>query len=199
MQNEKKNFVHIPKTGGVALVDHIKKHCDDILTHGHFTTCSNTMGQCFGVLREPEDRFQSAFAYWKNGSERENRNDNFGKEFSDVNEFLDAIRNPNFGEKHVHAIDAISKRNTFTGPEHFRPQSSWFDREDNINIICYDKNSAKFGANAAAAFKDTCDFSNMKRKNVSKCDHRTELTPDNLQYLHTVYAKDYEMYDKYCK
>jgi|SaaInlStandDraft_2_1057019.scaffolds.fasta_scaffold149219_2 hypothetical protein len=202
-------FIHIPKNAGWTIKDAIKKNNLNIIYihHKYSSKISNT--EEIVVIRDPIQRFVSAFNYsktsWKNP---------IINQFNDVNELVDALmdsnnnkhkfaqyyitnskeaiikREGNFRKKYLHKINNKLTKYTWT----IEPQSSWLINNP-IHIIRmnhleedFNKILSNFGYPSVK----------MKIKNISKKYSKiTNLTDKQKEFLYNMYKKDYDFIKKH--
>jgi len=180
-------FIHIPKTGGSDLIFSFIKllshHLKFIIKepNGHITKGSdliNTNIKSFTIMREPIDRFISAFKYYYHSMNK--------TEYSDINLFLKSY---------------INKTEELEEIIVFKKQINWIDCS-NIFIIKYD--SSNNYSNLGLFLKNEVgidfqyDFTNYNKKNVSISDNlNCVLEEKNIVLLKNIYADDIQIYSRF--
>jgi hypothetical protein len=182
-------FVWIPKTGGSDLTEYFIKHCKNIIppTNKHKTTGKNYNIPCFTILREPIERFVSAFKFLSYAKfyEQYIHDDEYNIKinYNNINDYLDNISD-----------DELLK-NVF-----FKHQYNWLNNND-MYIVKYDsKNTYKniipmlknvFGINV------DYNIINDEKMNVSvdTSGLQCEFTSYNIERLQRLYKKDYDYYN----
>ena len=130
MMNKKYLFIHPTKTGGTAVSIFFEKHYSKYIEgRYHIKKCADGENPII-IFREPYDRFNSMFRYWKFGSNRYTLSKEKMNERSqyDINDFAGFIKN-NKTEK------LYGKPLWY---RHFKPQSHWYNCDySKIIVILY--------------------------------------------------------------
>ena len=184
------HFIHIPKTGGTAIVESLKKKGLDIQPFASHSGLVKNISYpyVFTIIREPTERFLSAFwhhqtlgspdHYW-----------NYDAPSSQIRHFID---NPN---DFINALkDSTNKYHNIVNKDfnkfhHFVTQASLLlDENDNIDprindIFIYSDNlSQELGLP-------------IEKLNVTPKHQNITLTKDSLEFLKKHYKRDYEIYN----
>ena len=214
-------FVHIPKTGGTAMKDFLLTHrnqCPALVftsLHDHNEAEWQRLGyESVVVLRDPAERFRSAFDYARGGSEKYATTHMSGEaaKFADVNDFADALRSGQASMSNL-AWQIVQLR------EHgiqFRAAATWLNgNATKRHVVCFsgsltdglskavnDASSKRRRANnggdrgASSSLKGTCGIRAGKR-NVSK-KHSAKISNANLKWVRSYYRSDYALFRRYC-
>ena len=175
----KVGFIHVTKTGGV---DFRTRAPEGVYANiGHKETAKTYAQEgipCFGIMRDPIDRFVSAYCFSKLGSDTYTMN----AKCANINEFIDN----NFKTSRCHQIL-------------FKPQMSWFVDGDpkNTYILKYtnDNNPSIIQLlNQVFGININYDTSTPK-VNVSKREDCT-ITEENMAYLLDYYKEDIKIFSK---
>jgi hypothetical protein len=205
MTSKNIGFVWIPKTGGSDLTRYFKEHCQHIIIPDeHNNTGKDYNIPCFTILREPIEKFISAFRFlnirnygknkYNNDDENNSSDTNINDldrlkyvadpliHFNNINDFLDNISNDDL-------INII----------YFQEQHTWLNN-DSMYIVKYD--SIDLYENIIEMLKDefgitvNYDIIDHERLNVSdRTGLQCELTPYNIERLKILYKKDYDYYN----
>lgn len=176
-------FIHIPKCAGFSIKRAIKDNNLPIRIFDHGVIFSNipTHLKQIIILRDPIDRFTSAFYYIKGAYVKNTI-------FNNPNEFLDDLKLHTEESKkfikpqpHYHSVNGVRINTDWV----FHPQSAWVDNPD---IIMFQENLQedfdKLGFNVS-----------LPRINVSpRSDFK--YSKDNIEYLRDWYGQDFELYRK---
>lgn len=199
---KKFNFLHITKTGCTSLIDYFLKHYRQYLCrcpddYPHEITSSDIPKECLVVVcvRDPLDRFISAYNYYMYGSEMYNEQNYFYRE-SDINLFIKNIL-PSILQTEIKTI-LESKKIDYIWNKHFYPQSFWLNKEDfNRTIII------KYTNCLSLKIKPLCNILNipyidsidgvLQHKNITskKSKNINKLTYD---FIKTQYSIDYDLF-----
>jgi len=176
-------FIHIPKNGGMSV--------NQALYGEHVTHCSIRYYRCiaprlsaalpsFALIRDPVDRFASAYRYAIAGGSRHNQvspafRDRY-RSFASPDETLDHIE----GAASPYAIDHI-----------FRPQA-WFitDRE---GAIAVDRLLPFTGIGHLDALVPGFPTGAMRHLNIALAP-KVALLPRHIERLRGLYARDFELH-----
>ena len=206
-------IVHIPKTGGTALnqwidYQHNMHRCNQIRTaHTHYLNAKTavSMGyQPITIIRDPIERFQSSFYYWKHGSKdikswQRKATWTKANHINTPNDLIDILRDKKH-PLHQKTIQDIFERDDFTHRHHFLAQNQWISGEqEKTIIICYDKK--KLTKNIHEAFKQhkiVCPIDDMPMINQSNIPQTQELTQSSIAWIQTIYAQDMALWKKHC-
>ena len=171
----KVGFIHVTKTGGVDFKNNVP---NKIYTNtGHKETAETYTKNglpCFGIMRDPIERFVSAYCFAKLGSEKYP----MGMHCSDINSFI----SNQFQSGLYHEVL-------------FRPQVSWFKNGDPNNTYIL-KYSSDNNSNIRQFLRDIfgIDFdTNAYKTNVSKREN-CDITDANMKYLLNYYKDDIDLF-----
>ena len=117
MMNKKYLFIHPTKTGGTAVSIFFEKHYSKYIEgRYHIKKCADGENPII-IFREPYDRFNSMFRYWKFGSNRYTLSKEKMNERSqyDINDFAGFIKNNKTEKLYGKPL----------WQRHFKPQSHW--------------------------------------------------------------------------
>jgi hypothetical protein len=201
------DVLHISKTGGTSIKRLINNHKDiplNYLNHETKLADTNPDHKVIAVIRNPEDRFISAFWFAKKGGFR--RPDFktsipfetlFDKHpihnFSSPTEFLDALEDG----------DLVAKSVLFSGQSGetrdsyniiYQTQSSWFNSDRDFNLLCFDNLNEEF---EKYLLDNGINNYNLSHHNKS-IKKSSLLTNKNKQFLKKMYTDDYRLYDLAC-
>lgn len=189
-RDTKSIFIHIPKTAGMSIhrILYDKDH-----GHGHAPAYAYYRREpksfaeyfTFSLMREPTDRFVSAFYYLKT-SPLNARDEAWGKQY------LEGIESPN--DLLNKARSSARQWGRLMSFVHFNPQS-WYitDRKGNI-IVDYIGRLEEFDASVGEIAKRLGREYKPAQINQSKRPRESNLSPENLEVLHKIYAEDYRIY-----
>lgn len=183
-------FVHIPKTAGVSVCQAIYG-TNTLFGHApasgwqHFSPERFERLFSFSLMREPTDRFGSAFYYLRNGALTDKDNA-FGQRTLGAFETPDALlvamaRNPILRAKVMSWV-------------HFTPQA-WYltDRAGQVivdyigRVETFDESMAEIAMRIGKTYTPT-------HSNASKRPRSLDLTPPARELLERLYAEDYALY-----
>ncbi len=180
-------FVHIPKTGGNAIVESLfgvspkgHKRLEKYYqaNRGKFREYYK-----FTVVRNPYDRFESAFYYLKKGGisiyDRRVFID-YLKDINDINDFVTKL------------VNSPALYNTVFNYIHFKPQYYFLDgeiREKSMDYIGKIETLTKDYEIIARELGKTC--SNLKKRNVNKSKSQVEMTQRTKDFIYDNYKKDF--------
>lgn len=188
-------FVWIPKTGGTDLTGYFTEYCKNIIIppDRHKNTGKDYTIPCFTILREPIQRFISAFKFLNYITDITNIND-FSKDpeyntkidYKNINDFLNNISDEDLIEKMF-----------------FKEQYTWLNNKSmyivkydsvdtytNIMMMC--KNEFKIDIKYDISDEN---IKNHKRINVSYEEGlQCELSQYNIERLKFIYKKDFDYY-----
>ncbi len=203
-------YIHITKTGGNAIRAGLEKSdCNDIAhldTH-HMDVATLRLfsdKKPITIIRDPIDRFISAFYYWKYGSKdnkkwRRPQNWNKGDAINTPEDMIQILSNPK------HPLHSITKKNistydVFTWSAHFHPQSTWIKGKDKyVAFICYDKYNLT--QNIQRKFDElniTCKLPKLPVTNQSLKRSEHNLSKKAIAWLKKIYKDDFILWEKYC-
>ena len=195
----KYHLIHTTKTGGTALLDFLLKNYPKYFKYGindsylkplHSFSCGDSKRPII-IFRNPIDRFNSMFGYWKNGSSKWPRSHAFLKKYQELtmNEYASLIRN--------NRTDILNQGHTWD--VHYAPQSRWFTGNyENIIVIQYQKNLE----NSAFQLLEFLDISNkgitLKRVNSTKKNKNyfEDLNQESLDWFYEYFKEDFEIQQK---
>lgn len=188
MTSENIGFVWIPKTGGSDLTSMFIKYCNNIIppVEKHRTTGKDYNIPCFTILREPIQRFISAFKFLNAFK--------FYQHYHDNHHYNIKINNKNINDYLDNISDDELLQNVF-----FKHQYNWLNNNDMYIVKYNSKNTYK---NIIPMLKNVFEINvdyniiNHERMNVSlETGLQCELTENNTERLKKIYKKDYEYYN----
>jgi len=162
-------FVHPTKTGGTSVELYFTKNYSRYIKgQGHQNRCADSE-QPIIVFRNPYDRFNSMFRYWKFGSNRYT----LGKEKLneraqyDINDFAGFIKN--------NKTEILYSK--WLWDKHFKPQSYWYNCDHNKIIVilyCDDLQNSVY---------KLLSFLNIENKNIElKVINKTHRKVTNYKF-----------------
>jgi len=173
-------FIHIPKTGGLAITKTILPTGTRLSEKCHETECKSNLDFFrFAFARNPWDRFASMYLYFKKFGQGKSSNDLHSGEI--VNRF-DSFRNFTINLNNVYSEFKSS---------HWQSQTAWFESrvdfigrfeslQEDFNIVC-----GKIGI----------PKQKLPHENKSKHKHYTEYYDDETrEIVAEKYAKDIEYF-----
>lgn len=177
-------FIHIPKTGGLSVVDALMPYCDEKeYTHGHpyqstyYDFCDAENYYQFSFVRNPFSRLVSSYTYLKKGGickYDEKARDRLGLQNKTFEEFV----------KDFNPMDSAV---------HLMPQVRFFNKDiDKVKIFKLE--------NIQSDFSIICDKIGIEKKKVphiNKSDHRHWREYYNEETINVVsckYAEDLELF-----
>ncbi|SPH24273.1 hypothetical protein DEA8626_03323 [Defluviimonas aquaemixtae] len=186
-RNHRAIFVHVPKCAGTAITTQLP------IAHGHrsaeflrwkdpalFDACFT-----FGFVRNPYDRFVSAFHYLR--SDKTSRRDaawglQFLGRYKGFGDFAEAMLEP-------------ARRRPVLGWLHFLPQTYFLCDRKNRVIVDFVGRQERFAedleeVNRRAGFS----LVNQRVRAVKRDDYRTFYTPDTARLIEEIYADDFEVF-----
>jgi len=136
-------FVWIPKTGGTDLTTYFREHCQNIIIPNiHNTTGKDYSIPCFTILREPIEKFISAFTFLNIRNRPNLLKENSWITVDNINDFFNSkskyyIEEPIINFNNINDfLDNISD-NDLTDTIFFQQQYTWLNN-DNMYIVKYD-------------------------------------------------------------
>lgn len=185
-------FIHIPKCAGLSI-----KRSNNIkyghITMSHYLCIFKKEVISYTILRDPIDRFCSAFYYLK-----EKLNSDFYTPVGfdkkiildsvDVNDFINNIKNKNLTIKYIFLFD------------HFLPQYFWIYSNNKIKVK-YIVNFSKLeqGINDLNEILNSNIKINCKVNVSTNHKNNKNLNKDSLYFLKKYYNQDFLLYKKISK
>ena len=176
-------LVHIPKTGGISFGQHLEKQYrpNFYYTKSHSATCS--IDNSITVIRDPVERFLSAFNFWKHGSSycalSSSKTEN-------LKEYIEYVKNedPRLQCKHSKMMH--------TWPQvHWVPRDTW----SKTVVIRYRKNLSEVLEPLLEYIEIPWDGSQCQNLNVTSKRDDVTLDSDDLEWLRDHYREDFELWD----
>jgi len=199
-------FVHITKTGGTALKRQL--NCPDVrCAKGHEMTAGQFQKQgmhAIATLREPLERFASAFAYSANGSDVHPQQDKqeLARRFDTLSSFVDALRGRAGDEPSDAAWELLLHR------EHgrqFRAQVDWVADGDpaRTHYVCYDELALTLNLEhklqQLGSRCSTADVAVLNNSSNYGVDVKSLLTTEQTHWVRQYYRNDTMLYNAHCK
>lgn len=186
-------FCHIPKTGGTALVHFFIDNYRgmffyEYIEQVHTKKCS-AYNNPITIIRDPYERFKSAFFYWKYGSDVWNISSLL--ENVCVNTFIDHYLEHEMNETRRHRVPFISKYI-------FMPQSYWLPKTEykNTIVIKYQKDLSPLTEELVEKLKLPAIKRPIKRlNNTSKIDDEYNLNDRSKKFIDDLYKEDFILYN----
>jgi hypothetical protein len=179
-------FIHIPKNGGTCLHGLMKDYSDYFLYQSHDLKSSHTESPIC-IIRDPYDRFLSAYQYWRNGPENGPHVNKFRVQKNlDLNEFINRIQE-----------DKKILNTAITWHVHFLPQCNWLSEKDyhKAIIINYQSDLSESIQKLFDYLKIPHNGINLPKINVTKSKD-TQLTEYAKCYIEATYREDFELINK---
>ena len=198
-------FVHIPKTGGTsirrALVEagcrtmRLPNRAAQHEVTAAFAT--RDMRRCILVLREPTDRFVSAYWYFVSNEalairERTGQGDP---------KATPRVRHPSFPTVGSLIDAAGARRESILGRTIFAPQSNWADVKDfaRTTVVCYDERLSERAASAIRRVTSPPCNVTIPRMNIAARPEAGDLLNETHRaWLRERYARDYSLWEEHC-
>ena len=180
-------FVHVPKCAGTAIKTQLP------IAHGHrsaeFLRWKNRelFDDCFtfGFVRNPYDRFVSAYHYLR--SDQTSRRDaDWGRQFlghyEGFHDFAEAMRRP-------------SVRGPVLGWMHFLPQSYYLCDRKNRVLVDFVGRQERFADDIEEVNRRAgLGLVNKRARVVKRDGYRAYLTPQTARLVEEIYADDFELF-----
>ncbi len=179
VENFENTFIHVPKTSGSSVVEFLKNYDFKILGHEHYLKDDIAVL----VIREPIDRFQSSYNYWKYHCIQDNK---CGESIT-VSHFIENIKTNNSILITSHTWDV-----------HYLPQSRYIDKQQykNAIVIRYDKGNMESKLNLLL------EYLNIENKNIKlnynnkSTNYTINIQKDDLLWLMDYYKDDFDLWNK---
>lgn len=194
MELQKYQFVHVPKTGGSAVENFFEKHYSDrIVGTTHKWVCKKDNNPII-IIREPIERFISAYHYWKNGSHGRNSRDKTFHEKYDSFTIKDFIQLQKDKKKRELVIG-------FMWEVHYDPQTNWIPKDvySNTIVIKYVENE-----NLNNKIIELLKYLNIENKGIplekSNITRKIEnekviLDDEDILFIRDRYRSDFELWN----
>eukprot|EP00322_Chrysochromulina_rotalis_P003213 CAMPEP_0115831696 /NCGR_PEP_ID=MMETSP0287-20121206/2273_1 /TAXON_ID=412157 /ORGANISM="Chrysochromulina rotalis, Strain UIO044" /LENGTH=304 /DNA_ID=CAMNT_0003285053 /DNA_START=26 /DNA_END=942 /DNA_ORIENTATION=- len=198
-------FVHIPKTGGAAVVTHLRKQraCPAMDGGGHDVSEATALARNqvpIIVLREPHGRLQSAFEYWQRGSEVHPTrpmpqmallHSAMRSALPNFDAFLEGFSNASSWRRPavLQVMSTPHHLNEWVWDAHFKPQAEWVEQESERSIFAATIELISAVACSASCVDERptllagCNFSSMRT--VNRTPRRFQpISPKDLRGIH---------------
>jgi hypothetical protein len=181
-------FIHITKTGGTNLKARL---LTKQIHYGYYHNedaehYKKKKMKCFAIIREPVERYKSAFYYNMYGGSKHKKRDT---SYNNINLFVSA---------HYENRELINK---YEKGVQFKKQVEWLMNADCANtfLIMYDKTELiPRVLEFCAAHHVECayDTTNTPNINITNYENNIPLTEDSIAKIKEMYAEDVELYTK---
>ena len=198
-------FVHITKTGGTGIEEFVRLHPECRIVGGGHKHTESTYEQrrvprIFTVVRDPVDRFHSAFNYWKTGAltgtykRSAFQKSEHQRVYPTLGSFIDALV-----KRSLLAESVLKHAMGFTWHDHFDQQVKWLNGVHRSTwLLCYDHQNLIRNTNAFLnATQNNCSLPN-RLVNPSVSYNRENLTNRQLAWIEANYANDFALWAR-CK
>ncbi len=181
-------FIHIPKNGGTSVLSALGVKAGDHCTFNQYQQANPTRYKryfSFAIIRDPEDRFLSAYSYLKNGGNGTSDLPVCDAYFkgTDVNSFVNEVFDSDFAYR--------------VGV--FRPQvlfvADSFNRVQVNSLVDFSRLDEGVGCISARA---KIKFSKIEKLNSVRRDE-AELTDEAKEKIRKVYAADFSLFNEVSK
>jgi hypothetical protein len=179
-------FVHVPKTGGIAVETFLKdKPMFKLFPDGHHVTVCHAREPSLIVIRDPVDRFVSQYNFWKHGSDFAACKNAVDNGFT-IRDYIEFIKNG----------DTEKLNRTFSGEIHYAPQTKWISPNTYRNTIVIVYDAEKLAQKVYDVLDSLgCPYEkNFPVKNVTVRKDPIVLEPEDLEWIKNHYATDFELW-----
>ena len=186
-------FVHIPKCGGSQLKHHF-------INYGHKSVSElPTKLKKFTIVRNPYDRFISAYFYLQQGGAFDKHNRHLVEkfqDFKDITAFIDVLyKEARTTQPLYHRVTS----NDFVNVVHFRPMYTFICNKKNEITIDSVYRFENFNENVKAIFKKYEIKTKVKKTNSSIHQdymyYFGSFNKDTIRKFNYIYRKDFEMFN----
>jgi len=187
-------FVHIPKNGGTSVCEFLHKNypktfvCNTINGKAPYHSLTTAHADVpIVIIRNPVDRFLSAYYYWRNGP----INGPHKKVYKDhpytdltIDQFIDLL------QKNKSIVNS-----SITWDVHFNPQYYWIKEEDYAKTIVI-----RYVKDLSDSIYSLVDYLKLPKyqypmqKINTCCYNPIELSKYSLDYINSVYYKDFALW-----
>ena len=180
-------FIAIPKNASTSVVEWIKSNAgDDCERIGHYHYPAKLTPEhlreysSFCFLRNPIDRFASAYRWLIAGGNGASSEIEFGHELARIGTISDVAL-------------ALLTDSSISNYTHFIPQHKWISDDTGLivnHVFPYRKNSQWMSDIVSGMLGVPV---RLPQENVTNTQAKLDLTSDAIEALKTFYAKDYEL------
>lgn len=187
-------FSHIPKTGGMAIANHLNKNNIPFINLGHlyYSTDTSVLDSSthyrFCVIRDPYSRYISAMNYILN-------TDNHHRMEGVIRSLMGKF-NRKIDLDFIHLIDDALMQCVYI----LNPQYEYFIKYNFNYVHIYEKGFESLFSRINSDVGLSIPTTNIAIFNKVKTTFKTEyLTDTQKAEIRKKYEKDFELYEKYCK